>query len=63
MEEDGGPGPYVSVYAPVWDEWARAARVRARRWEARRLGKTAEARAEVEAREEAEVEAEAQAEA
>jgi len=34
------PHPYVSLYAPVWEDWARNARVKARRKKAKVLNKT-----------------------
>jgi len=34
------PHPYVSLYAPVWEDWARKARVKARRRKAKAMNKS-----------------------
>ena len=34
------PHPYVSLYSPVWEDWARTARVKARRKKAKLIHKT-----------------------
>jgi len=46
-DEPARPHSYVSIYSPVWDEWARAARVKARRKKAK-LNSKAEAEAKAE---------------
>ncbi|KAL7554277.1 hypothetical protein ACHAWF_017721 [Thalassiosira exigua] len=37
--EPAAPHPYVSIYSPVWEQWARNARAKVRRKEAKRLSK------------------------
>ena len=48
-DELSGPHPYVSIYSPVWEEWAMAARAKARRKKGRFLDAQAAAE-EAEAR-------------
>ena len=38
--EPVAPHPYVSLYSPVWEDWARTARVKARRKKAKVIHKT-----------------------
>ena len=48
-DELRGPHPYVSIYSPVWEEWAMAARAKARRKKGRFLDEQAAAEEEARA--------------
>ena len=39
VDEPIAPHPYISVYSPVWEDWARSSRVKARRQKAKLLSK------------------------